>query len=140
VKLRGRFALPGGARDRLLLDARFGGGSGFDPATQDLVLALRDAGGTLYEVTLPAGTLATKNGKAWSYRDPSGSLAGLERVDLHLGSARQLARLKLRTIRQDLSAVAPATREVELEIELAGHIVADARTWETRRGDLVSGR
>lgn len=140
TKLRGRFQLPGGGRDRLVLDARFGGGAAFDPATQDLELALSDADGTLYEVTLPAGTLSTKNGKKWKYRDPSGSLAGLQRLDLRLGTAKRAARLKLRTIRRDFSSVDPAARDIELTLALAAHTVRDVRPWQPKRRTLTSTR
>ena len=91
-------------------------------------------------MTLPAGTLTSKNGVVWRYRDPSGSLAGLESLVLALGSERKPGRVKLKTARLDLSAVGSDDRDVEVELALGGHAVDDVRGWLGRRRALVSGR
>jgi hypothetical protein len=140
LELDGRFALPGGGRDRLRLAGRFGSGAAaFDPVANDLTLTVFDASGVLFDVTLPAGTLATKNGRTFHYRDRTGSLGGVEEVVFSVGrDARKPAKLKLETVARDFSAVGLAAREVEVALAIGGHTVEDARPWGPKQKNLVA--
>ena len=142
LDLDGRFALPGGGRDRLRVAGRFGSGAAaFDPAANDLTLTLSDANGVLFDVTLPAGTLTTKNGRTFHYRDKAGSLGGVEEAVFSVGKdARKPAKLKLETVAQDFSTVGLAAREVLAELAIGGHTVHDARTWGPKQKALVAGK
>jgi hypothetical protein len=139
LELQARFELPGAGRDRLRLKGRFGSGAAIDPATDDLTLTISDAEAILFQVTLPAGTLTTKNGRTFRYRDPAGSLGGVQEIALALGSnPKKSAKLKLATVPSDFSAVGLTAREVFVELALADHTVTDARPWEPKRTDLIA--
>ena len=101
---------------------------------------LQDAGGSLYDVVIPAGTLAAKGGKSFRYEDPTGSLGGVASLVFQPGTAKRDGRLKLKTIERDFSAVSADEREVSLEIALGAHVVGDARPWAPKRDDLVAGK
>ncbi len=75
---------------------RLGGSpSGFDPATQDLTLALRDDD-DVYQVTIPAGTMQATGAGSFRFSDASGSVGGIRtaRLDAKAGGAT----FKLRTV------------------------------------------
>lgn len=138
VELRGRFELPGGGADRLRLEGRFGRSPAFDPGANDLTVRVRDGSGVLYEVTIPAGALEAVGERTFRHRGPG--LGDLERLVLQLGrNERHPARLKLRTQRRDFSAVALDPRELEVELEMGGHTVEDARVWAPEKTRLVAG-
>jgi hypothetical protein len=132
--LRGRFSLPGGGRDRLQLDVRFGV-AGFDPETQPLTVRVEDAEGVLYELVVAAGAFETKNGKTFRY-----AAAGVERLQLTLGGKGGAARLKLRTEPGDLTAVSADPRELTVTLLLGEFVVEDARPWAPKRTSLVSSK
>ena len=139
--LRGRFSLRGAGRDRLLLDGRIGSSPQFDPGVQDLTIAVRDAGGELYAVTIPAGTMTSKNGRTFRFEDPSGALGGLAQAVLRLPrTERRPAKLALRTVARDFSGVGTTARDVEVEVSIGAHRIGDERPWGPSRGDLVSGK
>jgi hypothetical protein len=139
--VKGRFDLPGGSRDRLVLDVRFGTPAAFDPETDDFFVRLSDDDGvsTLFIVELTAGQLTTKNGKSWVFTDPGGP-TGVDRLTLDLGGKKGAARLRLRTVPTDFSQVTLDPRTVRVEIGLGGFTVSDERTWGPKRGDLVSSK
>ena len=122
LALRGRFSLRGAGRDRLLLDGRIGSSPQFDPGVQDLAIAVRDSGGELYEVTIPAGTMTSKNGRSFRFEDASGALGGLAQAVLRLPRGeRRPAKLALRTVARDFSGVGTTARDVEVEVSIGEH-------------------
>ena len=139
ASLKGRFDLPGGGRDRLVLDVRFGTPAGFDPATDDFTVRLTDADGTLFEAQFAAGELATKNGKRWTFSAPTPALP-VDKLTLDLGGKKGAARLRLRTVPDDLSAIGLTARTVDVELAMGGFTARDSRAWEPKGGDLVSSK
>jgi hypothetical protein len=96
-----------------------------DPATQELMLELRDDD-VIHAVTLPAGSL-TASGSKFRYQDTTGSLAGLRR--LTLSTKRGGLRLRVKTIPTDLSNAERSDHEVTLRLTIGEYAVAHRRTW-----------
>jgi hypothetical protein len=139
LELRGKFSLRGGGRDRLMLDGRIGSSEAFDPALQELRISLSDSEGALYEVTIPPGTLTAKNDRSFHLEDPSGAVGGLAKLVLKLAkNERKPAKLVLKTVPRDFSAVGTDERDVEVEVSIGEHTIGDERPWGPKRGDLVS--
>jgi hypothetical protein len=139
LELRGKFSLRGGGRDRLMLDGRIGSSEAFDPTLQELRISVSDSGGALYEVTIPPGTLTSKNDRSFHLEDPSGAVGGLAKLVLKLAkNERKPAKLVLKTVPRDFSAVGSDERDVEVMVAIGEHTIDDERPWGPKRGDLVS--
>ncbi len=100
-----------------------------------MAITLRDDD-TIYDVTIPAGTLKRK-GSAQTYvlRDSSGTVGGLRKARLRVLSGGA-AVLKLRTVAMDLSAADRSDHFVELHLATGLYSTTQARLWQVRGSSL----
>ncbi len=78
----------------------------FDPDADDVTLTISDADGDIYTVTLPAGTMETKNPTTFSYKDKDGTIGDLKQMLVKIGKPGKASKLKVKTIKTDFSSVA----------------------------------
>jgi hypothetical protein len=124
-------------RDRLKLRARLGRlPAGFDLATQDLRLTVSDDD-TVYDVTVPAGTLRRHGASRFEYVDPTGSLGGLQRVSFRV-RRNQEGLLRLATVRRNLASADRTDHMVEVELSVGTYRVSHPRLWRLRGSRLTT--
>ncbi|HYD50252.1 MAG TPA: penicillin acylase family protein [Terriglobales bacterium] len=101
--------------DRLTLDASVSLSlSEFDRQSDAITITLADSGGVFYEAVLPAGTLSSNSrGTLLSYRDRSGSLAGIR--SLRLRQSGDQLRFQLSARELDLSGADQTRIEIRLD-------------------------
>ena len=146
LKMKGQFKLDG-FEDTFQVNGKFGTGSTeFDPATDAIdVLVESINGDTIFEATIPAGTLIA-NGTKYSFKDPDGLVDGIASAQLKLGTAPEKSgQFKLKTIKMSLPAVATSglvVYQVLVTIHDASasseRLLLDARNWLASTGKLKS--
>jgi hypothetical protein len=138
ARLRGtlRFGNPP-QQDVLKLGLDLGGmPSGLDPTTQDLTIALRDDD-EVYRVTIPAGTLPQVGSGRFVYKDPSGSLGGIRKLQLkRRGPTR--ASLRMHTVPMDLSAADPVEHFIEVSLRAGTVDLSATSVWQVKGPALVT--
>ena len=132
AKLKGRVRY-GPVRDAnvLKLNATLGAiPADFDPNQNDLTIRVSDDD-EVYAVTIPAGTMRQSGSNGFVYRDPSGSLAGLDKATVKFTRGGQL-RLRLRTVPMALAAMDRTDHMVDIEIRIGNYAARHSRRWASR--------
>ena len=128
-----------GARMRtpetLSLRLWLGPATSFDPGANDLSVRVADDD-DIWHVTIPAGTLQHDGNGPLTYRDPRGTLNGLQRATLHTRGRTRLLRL---TVVADFAAAARENHFVTVSIESGRYRASHARWW-TVGGDVLEGQ
>ena len=122
--------------DKLTLRVQLGRlPDGFHPDGEALAVKLHDDD-TIYEVTIPAGTLK-RTGSAQTYvlRDPNGTLGGLRKAKLKILAGGE-AVLKLRTVGMDLSNADRSDHFVVLQLDAGLYSARQSRLWKARGDSL----
>ena len=101
--------------------------AGFDPATQEVVVVLRDDD-EIFRTTLPAGAL----------EGTAGLPEGLEEASLQRAGAGSVV-FALTTSPRDLSAAAAADHFVEVQVRFGEHQVSTVPLWRFADGRLATG-
>jgi hypothetical protein len=134
VKGRIKYGRDPGA-DRLHLELTIGKvPSDLDVTANDLTITLRDED-VIYTATLPAGSMVEKNpGRSFAYVDPTGSIGGIKKATLRIGS-RGTGRLVIDTVGIDLSSAQQSSHRIAVQLASGAYGHSDERTWEvsTRR-------
>ena len=128
AKLKGEIALDGAGSDVLRLAMTLGAlPAGFDPATQEVVVVLRDDD-EIFRTTLPAGAL----------EGTAGLPEGLEEASLQRAGDGSVV-FALTTSPRDLSAAAAADHFVEVQVRFGEHQVSTVPLWRFADGRLATG-
>jgi hypothetical protein len=101
--------------------------AGFDPATQPLVVSLRDDD-HVYQATIPAGALPQVRPGRFVLRDPTGSLDGVRSLRLRQRARGRVA-LRLQTIPLSLAAADRSDHFVELTIQAGTTSITTTPLW-----------
>jgi hypothetical protein len=136
ARLRGRvqFGTTAGS-DVLRLFAKMGANAtGWDPDNDDITVAVTDDD-DIYRVTIPAGSFQ-QVGKVLRYKDPTGSLNGLERASIRVKSNGETI-LVLRTAPIDLSNADRSEHMVHVQIDIGSYRTTHHRLWEARGNRLI---
>ena len=137
ARVRGRVTFgTRGAGDTLSLRVWVGRGSAIDPLTRDLSVRIADAG-TIFAVTIPAGTLTRRGRRLLSFTDRNGGLPGVRRVS-YSSHASGPGLLRIDTRRLDLSQVDREDHMVGVTLASGTYRADHARRW-TRHGRALSG-
>jgi Protein of unknown function (DUF3604) len=116
ARLRGsiRFAAQPG-RDRLVLSWNLGTMPvGFNFATDELTISVRDDD-TIYQATVPAGTLQEVRPAWYAWNDPDGTIGGIRTLSFKQRSPDRVA-VRLRTVPMSLSNADPIDHFVEVSL------------------------
>lgn len=99
-----------------------------DPATEDLVLTLRDSDSTAWGVTIPMGTMETKKpGSSYLYKDKTGAIGGI--ILMKIKIAKGGAKITLKSAGIDLSGISKATQPLVLDIQTGTYNSSTKREW-----------
>jgi hypothetical protein len=124
-------------QDVLKLKLDLGGmPSGLDPTTQDVTIALRDDD-EVYSVTIPAGTLPEVGTGRFVYKDPSGSLGGIRKLQIQKRGSKR-ASLRLHTVPIDLSAADRVEHFIEVSLRAGTVDVTATPAWQPKGSALVT--
>jgi hypothetical protein len=123
--------------DRLALTVRVGRApAGFDLAAQDLRVTLSDDD-TIWDATIPAGTLRPRGTRRFEYDDPAGAVGGLRRARVAVSRNGEV-RLKLRTVPLDLAAADRTEHMVRLDLTAGDWTASETRLWRATARRLTS--
>jgi hypothetical protein len=135
ARLRARLTGPRkGTPGTLSLRVRLGAAA-LDPITDDLTVRVADDD-DIWHVTIPAGTLWRRGSGTFTYRDPRGTLDGLQRATWVTRGKTRLLRL---TVVGDFSAAAREDHFVTVSLTSGLYRATRARWW-TVDGDGLRGR
>jgi hypothetical protein len=124
-------------QDVLKLKLDLGGlPSGFDPTTQDVTIALRDDD-DVYSVTIPAGTLPQVGTGRFIYKDASGSLGGIRKLQIQKRGGNK-ASLRLHTVPMDLSGADQVEHAIEVSVHAGTVDVTTTPFWQPKGSSLVT--
>jgi hypothetical protein len=116
------------AADVLKLTAQIGAAApALNPDTDRVTLALRDDD-TIYEVTIPAGTMTNKGGGKYELKDKAGTLGGLKSVMLKVPPTGP-KQLVVQTVPMDLSRADHVDHMVEIELRIGSYHAQHSRQW-----------
>jgi len=114
--------------DVLKLSAQIGAAApAFNPDVDPLTLTLRDDD-TIYEVTIPAGTMTNKGGGKYELKDKAGTLGGLKTVTLKV-PAKGVRQLTVQTVPMDLSHADRVAHMVEIDLSIGSYHAQHSRLW-----------
>lgn len=131
-------ALPG--LDREFFQVSLVPGDGLDPATEPFVLKLRNALGTVWGASLPAGSLR-RAGTGWTFRSSSRRTEGISQVRLQWGVGNGNGRVLRLFVKAHDELVGATEPEMTLEISVGGERFAASGTWKRlRRGGWMIPR
>jgi hypothetical protein len=136
ARLRGRVQFGATAgNDVLRLFAKIGANAtGWDPDNDDITVAVSDDD-EIYRVTIPAGSFQ-QVGKVLRYKDPTGSLNGLERASIRVKSNGETI-LAMRTAPIDLSNADRSEHMVHVQIDIGSYRTTHHRLWQARGNRLI---
>jgi hypothetical protein len=137
ARVRGRLTFGTRATsDTLSLRMWIGRASALDPLTRDLSVRIADAG-TIFAVTIPAGTLTRRGRKLLAFTDRDGTLPGVRRVSYAL-RANGPGLLRIDSRQLDLSRVDPQDHMVGVSVMSGTYRADHVRRW-TRHGHALAG-
>jgi hypothetical protein len=110
--------------------------AGFDPATQPLVVTVRDDD-VVYAATIPAGTLRERRPGRFIWSDPTGAVDGVRALRLETRGASR-AMLRLRTVPLSLAAADRVDHFVEISIRAGTSDVTTTPLWRFDGRKLVA--
>jgi Protein of unknown function (DUF3604) len=120
--------------DVLKVAARIGTAApAFNPDADDVALTLRDDD-TIYEVTIPAGTMV-KKGSKYQLTDKTGALGGLKSVTLKVPPSG-FKQLVLQTVPIDLSNADRTDHFVEIDLRIGSYHATQNRLWVLKGSKL----
>jgi hypothetical protein len=123
--------------DRLKLRARLGRvPAAFDLNTQPFRLTISDDD-TIYEVTVPAGTVQPHGASRYEYIDMAGTLGGLQRLSLRIRRNGE-GILRVATTRRDLAAADRTDHMVDVDLSVGTYRVTHPRLWRLRGSRLTT--
>ena len=99
----------------------------FNPDADAVTLTVRDDD-TIYEVTIPAGTLTSKGSGKYQLNDKAGALGGLKKVMLKVPPAG-LRKLVVQTVPLDLSGADRVDHMVEIDLRIGSYQAQHTRLW-----------
>jgi len=105
----------------------------FNPDADDIALTVRDDD-TIYDVTIPAGTMVNKGGK-YQLTDKTGALGGLKTVTLKVPTSG-FKQLTLQTVPIDLSHADRADHFVEIDLRIGSYQATHSRLWVLKGSKL----
>jgi hypothetical protein len=105
----------------------------FNPDVDDVALTVRDDD-TIYDVTIPAGTMVHK-GTKYQLTDKAGTLGGLKSVTLKVPSSG-FKQLVLQTVPVDLSHADRADHFVEIDLRIGSFHATHSRLWSLKGSKL----
>ena len=124
------------AGDTLSLRIWIGRASALDPLTRDISVRVADAG-TIFAVTIPAGTLTRRGHRSLAVTDRHGALPGVRRVS-YTSRANGPGLLRIDSRRLDLSRVDRQDHMVGVSVASGTYRADHARRW-IRHGRSLAG-
>jgi len=109
--------------------------SELDPATKNIVLTLRDDGGTVWTATIPAGTMEVKKaGASYLYKDKLGTNSGLTNLTVKI--AKGSATIKFKTGKIHLDDLARVSQQLSLDFATGTYSSTAEREWAFKAPNL----
>ena len=121
-------------QDTFDLSAQLGTGIAYRVPHQDFALTVRDDD-TIFDATIPAGTLQQKANGKFILHDDSGHLGGVKRLLIRTTRSGGLS-IRLRTIPMDLSHADRGEHMVEVMVRFGDFAVSQSRLWTARAHGL----
>ena len=121
-------------QDTFDLSALLGTGIAYRVPHQDFALTVRDDD-TIFDATIPAGTLQQKANGKFILHDDSGQLGGVKRLLIRTTRSGGLS-IRLRTIPMDLSHADRGEHMVEVMVRFGDFAVSQSRLWTARAHGL----
>ncbi|HZR80805.1 MAG TPA: right-handed parallel beta-helix repeat-containing protein [Candidatus Binatia bacterium] len=119
-----KFDDPGHGTDSLKIKGYFLGTTDLDALHEDVVITFSDAGGTIWSVSVPAGTLR-ESGRSAVYEKDDGGLAGVDAIEIRRESINSWS-FRL-AVTDDLSAANEALMTITWQIGASSFSFPD--TW-----------
>jgi len=103
------------------------GAAALNPDTDPITVTVRD-NDDIYQVTVPAGTMANKGGGKYELKDKTGTLSGLRSIMLK-ALPTGLRRLVVQTVPMDLSRADRVDHMVEIDLRIGSYHAQHSRLW-----------